>query len=720
MRTIRIASLNCFGLAGNCEGYVADVCKQADLVALQETWLHPWQINLPSSLGEDICSFSVSSINVSDEIRVGRPFGGLTFIWQRSMSPIIKIRQYDCDRILGLSVTFGGTSVLFLNVYFPVNSNDNLEEYLSCMGVLGSILESREEQQICVLGDFNASPHTARFVEIEELFAEYNVAFQDTRLLPPDTYTHVNHGSLSTSWIDHVALSTLLLDATVSCYTLPDVACTDHCVIGVTLNVEKMQTPLQVVSREVRAIDWNFKNKVTTDRFYVELDTLLSHIPDRLLGMNERSDSERLNDLYGCMRQCILIAGRRVFGMRKPSKFNVPGWNERAKELNYAVRDAVFQWNVAGKPRGGQLAVVMRIAKSRFRRELAFLRENEQQLRAQALLTKLREGKCKDFWKEIRALNPKKDSLPLTVAGVTGVDNIARVWGEHFRDIANSVATDENREWVQGAISNTPVVNETISVAEVRAIVRGLKNNKAVGNDDIPGEVYKHASHRLITVLALFLSGCIRAKQLPRDVMHVIVIPLLKCKTKDPSDINNYRPIAIATSISKVLEQIILARLQTHLFTADSQFGFKEGHGTEMAIFALKQTVEYYRSRDSPVFMCFLDAKKAFDRVNHWTLFRKLIERGAPPHIVELLVFWYREQEFLVRWGSSKSAPYHCINGIRQGGQLSPLLYNVYTDDLNFLLSSENVGCHVANCCVNNLSYADDMVLVATTLSALQ
>ena len=436
--------------------------------------------------------------------------------------------------------------------------------------------------------------------------------------------------------------------------------------------------------------------------------------------MNEGNDSVRLKDLYGCMRQCILIAGRRVFGTRKPSKYNVPGWNERARELNYAVRDAVFNWNIAGRPRGGQLAVAMRIAKSRFRRELAFLRQNEQQLRAQALLTKLRQGKCKDFWKEVRSLNPKKEALPLAVAGVTGEANIARIWGRHFLDIANSVDSEENRGWVQNALDNVPAVNEIISVNEVRSIVKGLKNNKAVGNDDIPGEVYKYASHRLIAVLALFLSGCIQVKELPRQVMHVTVIPLLKCKTKDPSDINNYRPIAIATSISKVLEQVILARLQAFLFTADSQFGFKEGHGTDMAIFALKQTIEYYRCRDSPVFLCFLDAKKAFDRVNHWTLFRKLIEREAPLHIVQLLVFWYREQEFLVRWGSSKSATYRCINGIRQGGQLSPLLYNVYTDELNYLLSSENHGCHVANCCVNNLSYADDMVLLAPTLSALQ
>ena len=60
----------------------------------------------------------------------------------------------------------------------------------------------------------------------------------------------------------------------------------------------------------------------------------------------------------------------------------------------------------------------------------------------------------------------------------------------------------------------------------------------------------------------------------------------------------------------------MLSRLAGYLWTADSQFGFKRAHGTEMAIFALKQTVEFYRNQDTPVYMCFLDVKKAFDRVN--------------------------------------------------------------------------------------------------------
>ena len=66
-----------------------------------------------------------------------------------------------------------------------------------------------------------------------------------------------------------------------------------------------------------------------------------------------------------------------------------------------------------------------------------------------------------------------------------------------------------------------------------------------------------------------------------------------------------------------------------------------------MAI-ALKQTVYFYHNRDTPVYMCFLDANKAFDRVNHWTLTKKLLDRNVPLHIVILFIYWYRKQEFMV------------------------------------------------------------------------
>ena len=63
---------------------------------------------------------------------------------------------------------------------------------------------------------------------------------------------------------------------------------------------------------------------------------------------------------------------------------------------------------------------------------------------------------------------------------------------------------------------------------------------------------------------------------------------------------------------------------------------------------------------------------------------------------------------------------FRCSNGIRQGGQLSPLLYNVNTDELNYHLQATGVGCYVGGAWVISLSYADDMVLLAPTVTALQ
>ena len=118
--------------------------------------------------------------------------------------------------------------------------------------------------------------------------------------------------------------------------------------------------------------------------------------------------------------------------------------------------------------------------------------------------------------------------------------------------------------------------------------------------------------------------------------------------------------------------------------------------------------------------MCFLDAIKASDRVNHRTLAKKLLDRNVPLHFVKLFIFWYREQEFIVQWGNSLSMTFRCSNGIRQGGQLSPLVYNVCTDYLNHHLKATGVGCYVGSAWVNSLSYADDMVLPAPTVTALQ
>ena len=106
-----------------------------------------------------------------------------------------------------------------------------------------------------------------------------------------------------------------------------------------------------------------------------------------------------------------------------------------------------------------------------------------------------------------------------------------------------------------------------------------------------------------------------------------------------------------------------------------------------------KEMVDKYKSLNGRMFMCFLDASKAFDRVKHSVLFNKLTCRGVPGYVVKLLSYWYAKQTMRVRWGDCISSPFQVSNGVRQGGILSPYLFNVYMDDLSCLLNCCNTGC---------------------------
>ena len=70
----------------------------------------------------------------------------------------------------------------------------------------------------------------------------------------------------------------------------------------------------------------------------------------------------------------------------------------------------------------------------------------------------------------------------------------------------------------------------------------------------------------------------------------------------------------------------------------------------------------------SPVYICYLDASKAFDRLNYWCLFNKLLNRNFPKTVVKLLIFWYTTQSMCVQWNSCISASFLVSNGVRQGG----------------------------------------------------
>ncbi|CAF4843326.1 unnamed protein product [Pieris macdunnoughi] len=247
-----------------------------------------------------------------------------------------------------------------------------------------------------------------------------------------------------------------------------------------------------------------------------------------------------------------------------------------------------------------------------------------------------------------------------------------------------------------------------------------MSRGKSPGHDGLSIEHIRYAGSHIYRLLAMLYSLCISHAYLPYDLMRTLVIPVVKNKTGDLADGSNYRPISLATIMARVLDGLLNTQLNKYLHLHDNQFGFRPKLSTDGAILSLKHTVSYYLRRRTAVYACFLDLSKAFDLVCYDLLWKKLEDISVPQELLNVFKFWYGNQINNVKWMGALSKPYTMQCGVRQGGLSSPSLFNLYINALIETLSSERVGCHVDGVCVNNISYADDMVLLSASVCGVR
>ena len=120
------------------------------------------------------------------------------------------------------------------------------------------------------------------------------------------------------------------------------------------------------------------------------------------------------------------------------------------------------------------------------------------------------------------------------------------------------------------------------------------------------------------------------------------------------------------------------------------------------------------------MYVAFFDASKAFVKISHWTLFRKLMDRNVPMYLIKVLCYWYQHQFMSVRWGYFISNVFNVTNGVRQGGILSPKLFNIYIDGLSTILNNSLIGGSLGGKRINHMLYADDLCIVCLSSAGLQ
>ena len=172
--------------------------------------------------------------------------------------------------------------------------------------------------------------------------------------------------------------------------------------------------------------------------------------------------------------------------------------------------------------------------------------------------------------------------------------------------------------------------------------------------------------------LSVFITLCFRHGYLPWSIRDCIVVPVPK-SGKDQSCSQNYCPITFVSTLSKVIEHVILLKYGDLLHSSHLQFGFKPQSSTTLCTALMKTVVSHYINNGSRVLGCFLDASKAFNRVDHSLLFQNLGKRGLPSVLLHFLLQWYSTQSMYIQWSRNfLSGSFTVSNGVRQGGVSFP------------------------------------------------
>lgn len=727
MEDIKILSWNCQGFKSNGP-WLHKVLHNYDIIALQETWLLDTEQILLDQFDPNYYSIHKSGMPKTFLTLRGRPYGGVGFLIRKSLQNHVKTVMQNDSRLISISFATESGEMLVTNVYFPVNSINNEELIVKYISKI-EMLVSEHNGYSVVCGDFNLSSKSALFKDIQSFCENNEHRVLDIDHLPAETFTFCSKGNGSTSWIDHFIVSNDLCDIS-KISILNDHSSSDHVPIFFSARLKFVER------NENKNSTSNIEGKINWRRMTIKDKDLYRqsthHALEKILAnksicttplCNNVSHNDDITSLYqtivNSLKGCALILQRRAKSKRLKAK-PVTGWNDRVKTTYQTYRNIYRQWVISGRC-DSNLYNDMTAKRKFFKKALKLCRKKRESIIADRLATEFDSKDFYKFWSSVKAQDGlSKECLTDKLEGVVGESDICEYWARHYESTFTSNKDATKQEIVNKYISNCHTLAKPINSKMITQVIKELKAGKAAGPDAISAEHCKLASPLISDVVALLLESSMCHGYIPQPLMQVKIVPILKKKGLDRTIANNYRPIALATAISKIYECVLLSINASKLSTVPNQFGYKKKVGTEMAIFVMKMVAHNYLRNDSPVYICYMDATKAFDLVNHWVLLDKLCQRGCDRKTLEIFRYWFRNQFFIVQWGKTFSRPFPVRNSIRQGGCSSSQLFSVYMDNLSKLLSRANLGCHVGETCINNINFADDIALLATSISGLK
>jgi hypothetical protein len=720
---IGILSLNTHSLSKN-NYYVNYMTALYSIIFLSETMiLSKEKANeLIASTGKDI--FIKEAIETS-----GRPSGGLMFIVDDNLSG----RCIWANNRVGMLIIHKiNTAVIGVYMTSYDGAESDIEYVTELAAIESCIREAKKDSinNIILLGDFNcelskyrpsSTVHTYRKKKLNGMLKKMNLTRLDKLYMQFIQYTYYestlrkNRHKKVKTWIDMIFFIGDLKIVNQCNIINKEHNNSDHLALDITINVEQILVPpKENKSYKICEYDWLdldfrllYNTKIDKLMQNINLDKVLNGQSNRTMLVTvllNMINTASINAFNSCVNTFTVT--------RRYKKFN-PWWDSDV------IQKYKLYWNSYQKYLRVD-TIENKLEKNRLFKEYKKQQSDNIKFIKEKTMHKIRIIFMTDRingWRLIKKMGRNKNKIDVPI------DAIKNQFDRQFSEkiMPESSLVESSRQKVEKFIDNYDYMNDfDLDTYEVKEIVNKLSNGKKAGFSGTTYEMFKYSENeKHISMLTLLLKIMIKEGVIPHLFNIAIVNPLIKDQDKGGRILTNLRPISISDAIPNIYESILLSRINRSVLESNQQFGFKSNSSCAHAIFCLNEVMSYCFRHNLKLYIVFIDASKAFDKVNRYILWSILID-VLPAYIVFSLIKYYEKSICILELYGTLSAIFMSILGVKQGGVLSPRLFSFYITPIIERLKRLGLGVKIGNMILESLLYADDLALLSLLKMELQ
>ena len=326
--------------------------------------------------------------------------------------------------------------------------------------------------------------------------------------------------------------------------------------------------------------------------------------------------------------------------------------------------------------------------------------------------------------KALKELNKKKTIIPniKTNSGNASSNrqDILKTATDYYRKLYQRQKTSqiEDRNHTRITTKHSELV-PIILQEEVIKSIKTQKLDKAPGSDQISNEIIKYAMPVIVPIITDLFNDILATETIPNDWTKSTIT--LLHKKGDKGNIGNYRPISLMSNIYKIFSKIILSRIAIALDENQpkEQAGFRSKFSTVDHIHVVRQVLQKYKEYNKEYYLGFVDFNKAFDTIDHSSIWKALESQGVQAKYIRILEKIYlgsRAKVKLERTGEE----FPIERGVRQGDPISPKLFSAVLEMVFRNLRWDEIGLNINGVKLNHLRFADDIILFSETPDSLE